>query len=105
MKIISDLICSCSGEKAKTSEWPTLVEVKGRVRLSAFGKFVQELPLSRSRVLMVYKVYYLQSCIMVVATLALAALDSVSSLLLLLLLLIQALIDPQNLISVLQVVS
>ncbi|KAJ0248554.1 SPOC domain / Transcription elongation factor S-II protein [Hirschfeldia incana] len=41
-----------SGEKAKTSEWPTMVEVKGRVRLSAFGKFVQELPLSRSRVLM-----------------------------------------------------
>ncbi|XP_019083948.1 PREDICTED: uncharacterized protein LOC104706878 isoform X2 [Camelina sativa] len=45
-----------SGEKAKTSEWPTLVEVKGRVRLSAFGKFVQELPLSRSRVLMVMNV-------------------------------------------------
>ncbi|KAF8091008.1 hypothetical protein N665_0458s0011 [Sinapis alba] len=41
-----------SGQKAKTSEWPTMVEVKGRVRLSAFGKFVQELPLSRSRVLM-----------------------------------------------------
>ncbi|KAG7551904.1 Transcription elongation factor S-II central domain [Arabidopsis thaliana x Arabidopsis arenosa] len=41
-----------SGEKAKTSEWPTMVEVKGRVRLSAFGKFVKELPLSRSRVLM-----------------------------------------------------
>ncbi|KAL0738614.1 hypothetical protein Bca4012_014824 [Brassica carinata] len=45
-----------SGEKAKTSEWPTMVEVKGRVRLSAFGKFVQELPLSRSRVLMVINV-------------------------------------------------
>ncbi|CAF2014507.1 unnamed protein product [Brassica oleracea] len=44
------------GEKAKTSEWPTMVEVKGRVRLSAFGKFVQELPLSRSRVLMVINV-------------------------------------------------
>lgn len=57
--IISDWIWLCSGEKAKTSEWPTMVEVKGRVRLSAFGKFVQELPLSRSRVLMVYKVYYL----------------------------------------------
>ncbi|CAN8277254.1 unnamed protein product [Cochlearia groenlandica] len=47
-----------SGEKAKTSEWPTLVEVKGRVRLSAFGKFVKELPLSRSRVLMVMNVVY-----------------------------------------------
>ncbi|KAG7610383.1 Transcription elongation factor S-II central domain [Arabidopsis suecica] len=45
-----------SGEKAKTSEWPTMVEVKGRVRLSAFGKFVKELPLSRSRVLMVMNV-------------------------------------------------
>lgn len=55
--IVSDSICSCSGEKAKTGEWPTMVEVKGRVRLSAFGKFVKELPLSRSRVLMVYKVY------------------------------------------------
>nr|VDD39199.1 unnamed protein product [Brassica oleracea] len=43
-------------QKAKTSEWPTMVEVKGRVRLSAFGKFVQELPLSRSRVLMVINV-------------------------------------------------
>ncbi|CAH8272232.1 unnamed protein product [Arabidopsis lyrata] len=45
-----------SGEKAKTGEWPTMVEVKGRVRLSAFGKFVKELPLSRSRVLMVMNV-------------------------------------------------
>ncbi|KAL1212660.1 Transcription elongation factor TFIIS [Cardamine amara subsp. amara] len=45
-----------SGEKAKTSDWPTMVEVKGRVRLSAFGKFVKELPLSRSRVLMVMSV-------------------------------------------------
>ncbi|CAH2044423.1 unnamed protein product [Thlaspi arvense] len=56
LNVIADWICSCSGEKAKTSEWPTLVEVKGRVRLSAFGKFVKELPLSRSRVLMVMNV-------------------------------------------------
>ncbi|CAH8281552.1 unnamed protein product [Eruca vesicaria subsp. sativa] len=42
-----------SGEKADTSEWPAMVEVKGRVRLSGFGKFIQELPKSRSRTLMV----------------------------------------------------
>ncbi|XP_024011568.1 uncharacterized protein LOC18019602 isoform X2 [Eutrema salsugineum] len=41
-----------SGEKADTSEWPVMVEVKGRVRLSGFGKFIQELPKSRSRTLM-----------------------------------------------------
>uniref|UniRef100_A0A1J3CZJ1 PHD finger protein 3 n=1 Tax=Noccaea caerulescens TaxID=107243 RepID=A0A1J3CZJ1_NOCCA len=42
-----------SGEKAKTGEWPAMVEVKGRVRLSGFGKFIQELPKSRTRSLMV----------------------------------------------------
>ncbi|CAA7039754.1 unnamed protein product [Microthlaspi erraticum] len=42
-----------SGEKAKTSEWPAMIEVKGRVRLSGFGKFIQELPKSRTRSLMV----------------------------------------------------
>ncbi|KAL1202238.1 Transcription elongation factor TFIIS [Cardamine amara subsp. amara] len=42
-----------SGEKAETSEWPAMVEVKGRVRLSGFGKFIQELPKSRNRALMV----------------------------------------------------
>ncbi|KAG7554918.1 Transcription elongation factor S-II central domain [Arabidopsis suecica] len=42
-----------SGEKAETSEWPAMVEVKGRVRLSGFGKFIQELPKSRTRALMV----------------------------------------------------
>ncbi|XP_010519929.1 PREDICTED: uncharacterized protein LOC104799220 [Tarenaya hassleriana] len=42
-----------SGEKTQTSEWPALVEVKGRVRLNAFSKFLQDLPKSRSRALMV----------------------------------------------------
>ncbi|CAH2073055.1 unnamed protein product [Thlaspi arvense] len=42
-----------SGEKTDTSEWPVMVEVKGRVRLSGFGKFIQELPKSRTRTLMV----------------------------------------------------
>ncbi|XP_056846547.1 uncharacterized protein LOC108817670 isoform X2 [Raphanus sativus] len=41
-----------SGEKADASEWPAMLEVKGRVRLSGFGKFIQELPKSRSRTLM-----------------------------------------------------
>ncbi|CAN8256640.1 unnamed protein product [Cochlearia groenlandica] len=42
-----------SGEKAEMDEWPVMVEVKGRVRLSGFGKFIQELPKSRTRALMV----------------------------------------------------
>ncbi|KAJ0243297.1 SPOC domain / Transcription elongation factor S-II protein [Hirschfeldia incana] len=41
-----------SGEKADMREWPAMLEVKGRVRLSGFGKFIQELPKSRSRTLM-----------------------------------------------------
>ncbi|CAA0384136.1 unnamed protein product [Arabidopsis thaliana] len=52
-----------SGEKAETSEWPAMVEVKGRVRLSGFGKFIQELPKSRTRALMVYKALFSYHCI------------------------------------------
>ncbi|PIN00920.1 hypothetical protein CDL12_26580 [Handroanthus impetiginosus] len=44
-----------SGEKTSTKEWPTSLEIKGRVRLDAFEKFVQELPNSRTRAVMVYK--------------------------------------------------
>lgn len=51
-----------SGEKAETSEWPAMVEVKGRVRLSGFGKFIQELPKSRNRALMVYKASFCYHC-------------------------------------------
>lgn len=97
--IVSDSICSCSGEKAKTGEWPTMVEVKGRVRLSAFGKFVKELPLSRSRVLMVYKVYcvhYLCSSISTISFTLFFVTTTTTT---------QAIIDPQNLISILQVLS
>lgn len=43
----------CSGEKTSMQGWPSLLEVKGRVRLDAFEKFLQELPLSRSRTIMV----------------------------------------------------
>ncbi|MCL7048958.1 hypothetical protein MKW94_003152 [Papaver nudicaule] len=42
-----------SGEKASTKEWPSFLDIKGRVKLDAFGKFLQELPMSRSRALMV----------------------------------------------------
>ncbi|KAK9273595.1 hypothetical protein L1049_018405 [Liquidambar formosana] len=42
-----------SGEKTPTKEWPSFLEIKGRVRLDAFEKFLQELRLSRSRAIMV----------------------------------------------------
>ncbi|XP_062098716.1 uncharacterized protein LOC133804587 [Humulus lupulus] len=42
-----------SGEKTSANEWPGFLEIKGRVRLDAFEKFLQELPLSRSRAVMV----------------------------------------------------
>ncbi|KAG8381879.1 hypothetical protein BUALT_Bualt05G0018700 [Buddleja alternifolia] len=41
-----------SGEKTSTREWPTSLEIKGRVRLDAFEKFLQELPMSRTRAVM-----------------------------------------------------
>lgn len=47
------LICFFSGEKTSTQEWPSFLEIKGRVRLDAFEKFLKELPLSRSRAIMV----------------------------------------------------
>ncbi|PPR92324.1 hypothetical protein GOBAR_AA28342 [Gossypium barbadense] len=45
-----------SGEKTSTKDWPSLVEIKGRVRLEAFERFLQELPMSRSRAVMVVHV-------------------------------------------------
>ncbi|GMH07000.1 hypothetical protein Nepgr_008840 [Nepenthes gracilis] len=42
-----------SGEKAITKDWPNFFEIKGRVKLDAFEKFLQELPMSRSRAIMV----------------------------------------------------
>lgn len=44
-----------SGEKTSIKEWPTSLEIKGRVRLDAFEKFLQELPMSRTRAVMVYQ--------------------------------------------------
>lgn len=43
----------CSGEKTSIKEWSTSLEIKGRVRLDAFEKFLQELPMSRTRAVMV----------------------------------------------------
>ncbi|XP_010670761.2 uncharacterized protein LOC104887737 [Beta vulgaris subsp. vulgaris] len=42
-----------SGEKASTKEWAGYFDIKGRVRLDAFDKFLQALPMSRSRAIMV----------------------------------------------------
>lgn len=54
------LICyrSHSGEKTSTKEWASSLEIKGRVRLDAFEKFLQELPMSRSRAVMVSQVSF-----------------------------------------------
>uniref|UniRef100_A0A2P2K2T1 TFIIS central domain-containing protein n=1 Tax=Rhizophora mucronata TaxID=61149 RepID=A0A2P2K2T1_RHIMU len=46
------------GEKTYVKEWPGFIEIKGRVRLDAFEKFLQELPMSRSRAVMVSQVYF-----------------------------------------------
>uniref|UniRef100_A0A7N0VJL1 TFIIS central domain-containing protein n=1 Tax=Kalanchoe fedtschenkoi TaxID=63787 RepID=A0A7N0VJL1_KALFE len=45
-----------SGEKTPTKEWPRTIEIKGRVRLDAFEKFLQDLYKSRSRSIMVMHV-------------------------------------------------
>ncbi|KAI0511089.1 hypothetical protein KFK09_011711 [Dendrobium nobile] len=42
-----------SGEKVQDINWPAHLEIKGKVRLPAFEKFIQELPRSRNRALMV----------------------------------------------------
>ncbi|CAA2963579.1 death-inducer obliterator 1-like [Olea europaea subsp. europaea] len=44
-----------SGEKTSTKEWPSSLEIKGRVRLDAFEKFFRELPMSRTRAVMVHE--------------------------------------------------
>lgn len=54
---LTGLLC-CSGERTSAKDWPGILEIKGRVRLDAFEKFLQELPLSRSRAVMVSLVYF-----------------------------------------------
>ncbi|XP_039017098.1 uncharacterized protein LOC120147938 isoform X2 [Hibiscus syriacus] len=46
-----------SGEKMPDIKWPEHVEVKGKVRLEAFEKYIQELARSRNRGLMIAKGY------------------------------------------------
>ncbi|XVF34445.1 hypothetical protein REPUB_Repub18cG0059500 [Reevesia pubescens] len=55
---MTSVICAFkSGEKTCTKEWPSCLEIKGRVRLDAFEKFLQGLPMSRSRAVMVSQVH------------------------------------------------
>lgn len=42
-----------SGERTSTQDWPSFLEIKGRVRLDPFEKFLQELHHSRSRAIMI----------------------------------------------------
>ncbi|KAI4377619.1 hypothetical protein MLD38_015216 [Melastoma candidum] len=51
--VVSIMALFKSGEKTITKDWVSCLEVKGRVRLDAFEKFLQGLHLSRSRALMV----------------------------------------------------
>ncbi|XWS73053.1 hypothetical protein CRYUN_Cryun02cG0092700 [Craigia yunnanensis] len=51
---MTSVICTFKcGEKTSTKDWPSSLEIKGRVRLDAFEKFLLELPMSRSRAVMV----------------------------------------------------
>ncbi|CAK9137386.1 unnamed protein product [Ilex paraguariensis] len=52
-QVVSTLAFFKSGEKLLDINWSELVEVKGKVRLEAFEKYIQDLPRSRSRGLMV----------------------------------------------------
>lgn len=45
-------------------DWPGLIEIKGRVRLDAFEKFLQELRLSKTRAIMVPHVSSCSCCIL-----------------------------------------
>ncbi|XP_050232001.1 uncharacterized protein LOC126680826 isoform X2 [Mercurialis annua] len=54
ISVMASVICIFkSGEKTSGKDWLGLIEIKGRVRLDAFEKFLQELPMSRSRAVMV----------------------------------------------------
>uniref|UniRef100_A0A1D1ZCY0 Spen paralogue and orthologue SPOC C-terminal domain-containing protein n=1 Tax=Anthurium amnicola TaxID=1678845 RepID=A0A1D1ZCY0_9ARAE len=56
--VVSAVAVFKSGEKVSEVNWSRCVEVKGKVRLEAFEKFVQELPRSRTRALMVISIYW-----------------------------------------------
>uniref|UniRef100_A0A804PHS7 TFIIS central domain-containing protein n=1 Tax=Zea mays TaxID=4577 RepID=A0A804PHS7_MAIZE len=42
-----------SGEKPSLKDWRSFIEIKGRVKLSAFQEFVDQLPKSKSRAIMI----------------------------------------------------
>jgi hypothetical protein len=48
------MIFLCSGEKMPNIKWSESIEVKGKVRFEAFEKYIQDLPRSRNRGLMVW---------------------------------------------------
>lgn len=50
----------CSGEKLPGINWSDYVEVKGKVKIEAFEKYIHDLPRSRNRGLMVR--FYFQYC-------------------------------------------
>lgn len=50
---VSAHACFKSGEKMPDVRWPEFVEVEGKVKLGAFEKYIQDLPRSRTRGLMV----------------------------------------------------
>ncbi|KAK4277120.1 hypothetical protein QN277_015168 [Acacia crassicarpa] len=51
-----------SGEKTSLKDWAGFLEIKGRVRLDAFEKFLQELPMSRTRAIMVMHFVSKEDC-------------------------------------------
>lgn len=59
--------------------WPSLLDIKGRVRLDAFEKFLQELPMSRSRATMVSQVLPLFSIVIQLLVPVLCCCSSVNS--------------------------
>ena len=57
------MISLYSGEKIPDVNWSEFVEVKGKVRLEAFEKYIKDLPRSRNRGLMVISYYFYISSI------------------------------------------
>ncbi|KAH9615416.1 hypothetical protein KSS87_006784 [Heliosperma pusillum] len=51
-----------SGEKGSSGEWASFFDIKGRVKYDAFDKFLQALPMSRSRAIMVCHFVLKEGC-------------------------------------------
>ena len=50
---VSLIFCVYSGDAMDLRNWPKQIEIKGRVRLDALEKFLQEIRQSRTRAVMV----------------------------------------------------